>query len=568
MVGSCVLRVFDVHGQICQVAGRHFLFLVGAFQVGDFDLEGLLEGFLLDIGDGELDLFAQVGDVCQDSVAASGVVTLGPFNRKSGIDSGLDDVGSKVKLDSGGIHVIGGSLSGTFFGGSDEDFVVLESADLLLDEGQEPGSRADTSGFKHKCQLEEDIDDRVAQESNREASGNQLPCDGSEDGGGDGTHKTQVEHLLDRIRDAEDVVIDTNFNVNSGNTGNDEEASSDGHLATAHESGKVLSSVLEKAVASLQSKTGRTAFRLGKLGDGEESNLHTLEKSNTAHEDKEENEGDGVRESFPGGGLSTVESFNGNGKGKSKNAKGEKDASPEEDQCDPGFRRLVGFDRLSSGPVSNHTDQIRSVHDTGDLNKSSNPVGEGHEVVVDVVKHAVRSIDLRSQLTDGDVLQDHGKPRAEEDCGNPVREIEDISACKRSSAKTNGEVNEDNHELTSHEVSVEVVSLVSPSGDLVGDRVGFAVEFSVDWGKTDHGALSSFDHRHPDDKSPHDETCGSWVNITGQLGVSGGNQGQDGDDREGQKEQGNDDTNPIQWSVRSVRSSSRHLEMGFFSDFF
>jgi len=192
------------------------------------------------------------------------------------------------------------------------------------------------------------------------------------------------------------------------------------------------------------------------------------------------------------------------------------------------------------------------VHDTGDFDTGSDAVGEGHEVGVDVVKHHVRSIALRSELSNNDVLQHHGNTGSEEDGSNPVRKSKNFGSGKRSSAKSDGEVDEDNHELTSHEVSVEVVSLVSPSGDLVGDRVRFAVEFAVDGWKTDQGALSSLNHGHPDDKSPHDDTGGGGVNIAGQLGVSGSDKRQNDDDREGQKEQGNDDSDPVKRSVGSV----------------
>ena len=62
------------------------------------------------------------------------------------------------------------------------------------------------------------------------------------------------------------------------------------------------------------------------------------------------------------------------------------------------------------------------------------------------------------------------------------------------------------------------------------DRVRFAVEFTVNRGKTDHGALSSLNHGHPDDKRPHDDTGSGRVNITGKLSVSSGDQRQNDDD--------------------------------------
>jgi hypothetical protein len=323
-------------------------------------------------------------------------------------------------------------------------------------------------------------------------------------------------------------------------------------LTTAHESRKVLSTVLEKAFASSESHRGRSTFRLRKLGDAEEGNLHTLKKTNAAHKNDEEDERDGIRKSFPGRGLSAVEGLDGDGKGEAKKCAGEKNTSPEEGESDSGLRRFVGLDRLSGGGGDNHVDKVGGVHDSGNLNTGGDSVGEGHEVGVDVVKHHVGSIALRSELSDDNILQNHSNTRSEEDGSDPVRKSENIGSRKRSSAKSDGEVDEDNHELTSHEVSVEVVSLVSPSGDLVGDRVGFAVEFTVNRRKTDHGALSSFHHGHPGDKRPHDDTGGDRVDIAGDLGVSSSNQGQNDDDGEGKKAQRKDNFNLVEGSTNSV----------------
>mmetsp|Transcript_25226 Transcript_25226/g.56393 ORF Transcript_25226/g.56393 Transcript_25226/m.56393 type:complete len:289 (+) Transcript_25226:511-1377(+) len=287
------------------------------------------------------------------------------------------------------------SLGCTFFRGSNVYFIILESADLALAEGKEPGGRADAGGFKEESGLEENINNRVAQESNGEAGSNQLPGDGPKDGGGDGSHESQVEQVfLDAVRDIEDVVFFPDINVDGGDTGNDEEAKGDSHLTTAHESRKILSTIAEQAVAGLQGHVGASTFRLGELGNSEESNLHTLKKTNATHEHNEEDEGDGLVESLPGRGLSAVKGFNGHSKSKREDTNREKNSSPEEGEGSSSFWRLIGFHRLSSGPISHNADQVRCVHDTSDLNCSSNPVGENHEIVVDVIKHHVRGIDL------------------------------------------------------------------------------------------------------------------------------------------------------------------------------
>ena len=546
----------------------HFL-VVDASKSINFELKGLFVSFLLSIESGSGDLFTKRLDVGKDVFATAGVSGGHLFKRSESLvevissDSSGVDEGSKVEVVFG-VAVIGVSLSGTFFRCSNVDFIELESTDLALDKSKEPSGGTDSSGFKEEGKLKEDKDNRVAQESNWEASSNQLPCNRSKDGGGNGSHESKVEELLDSVGDTEDVFVFTDNNVDGGNTGNDEEAKGDSHLTTAHESRKILSAVLEETLASSEGHRGRSTFRLRKLGDGEESNLHTFEKTDAAHKNKEEDEGDSVWKRFPSRGLSLVKGFNGDGKSESEDGKREKNTSPEEGEGKSGLRRLVGFDRLSSGPVNHVSDQVGSVHDTGDFDKSSNPVSEGHEVVVDVVKHHVGSITLRSKLSNDDVLQDHGNSGSKEDSLDPFRKSKNIGISSRSSAKSDSEVDEDNHELTAHKVSVQVVSLVSPSGDLVGDRVRFAVKFTVNWWKTNHGALSSFNHGHPDDKRPHDDTGRGRVDITGKLGVSGGDQSQNGDDGEDQEEETEYNTDPVEGGVRSMGVSSRHLEIVFF----
>jgi len=433
----------------------------------------------------------------------------------------------------------------------------LKSHGLALNPSEEPCSIADTGGLEKESGLEEYKDNRVTQESNGEAGCNQLPCDGSENGSGDGSHESQVEHLLDTIRDTKDVLVFTNNNVDSGDTGDNEEAKSDSHLATTHESRKVTSTILEKAFAGAEGQRRRSTFGLGELGNCEESNLHTFEKTDGAHKNEEKDKTDSLvgrfsHSKFPGRGLSTVKGLNGDSKGESKNSKREGDTCPEENKGRSRLWGLVGFNRLSSGPVGHHSDQVGCVHDTGNFNTSSNPIGESHEMGVDVVKHHVGSVTLGSQLSNNDILQYHSNTGSEEDGSDPVGKSENFGTGKRSSAKTNREVNEDNHELTSHEVSVKVVSLVSPSGDLVGDRMGFAVEFTVNWGKTNHGALSSFNHGHPDDENPKDYSGSDGVDITGKLSVSGSDQGKDDHNGEDQKEKGNDNSDLVEGGVDYV----------------
>jgi len=326
------IQLLGFASHLSQLAHGVGLLLVEGLQSVNFQLQGFLENSLFVLRGG-FDLFTKVSNVGHDLLALDNEVLFNSvhvFLRDGLLSNSVGrDVGSESKIFSS-VGGVGVSLGGTFFRSSNVNFVELESKSLALKEGKEPCGRADTGGLKEKGQLEEDVDNRVAQESNRELSSNQLPGDGSKDGGGKGSHESQVEHSLDGVRDTKDVGFVSDIHVDGGDTGDNEEAKSDSHLATAHESRKILATVAEQAVASLEGEAGRSTFGLGELGDGEESNLHTLEKTDAAHENDEEDEGDSIRKSFPCRGLSTVEGFDGDGKGEAQNGKREKNTSPEE----------------------------------------------------------------------------------------------------------------------------------------------------------------------------------------------------------------------------------------------
>ena len=159
------------------------------------------------------------------------------------------------------------------------------------------------------------------------------------------------------------------------------------------------------------------------------------------------------------------------------------------------------------------------MHETSSFNDEGRVESEGHEVSVDVVKHAVRGVNLGGELSDGDNDQNHGNTRSEEDVLDDLGHSKSVGSLKRRSTKVDSKVDEDNHELTSYEVTIQVVSLVSERADLVGDGVRFLVKVTVDGGKTDHGALSSFDHGHPKDSEPENDDGESRVDVVGDPGI-------------------------------------------------
>ena len=113
---------------------------------------------------------------------------------------------------------------------------------------------------------------------------------------------------------------------------------------------------------------------------------------------------------------------------------------------------LVGHNWLAGNHVGSNLDEVGEVHDTSLLNEECNPQGEGHEMVVDVVKHTVRGIDLRSQLSNDDIGQHHGNTRFQKDLDDHIWHVEDSGTSKRSSTQGDTEVNKDNHELTTHQL--------------------------------------------------------------------------------------------------------------------
>ena len=156
----------------------------------------------------------------------------------------------------------------------------------------------------------------------------------------------------------------------------------------------------EQELAGLLGEAGVTTFVLRDLGNGEEGDLHTLKQTDDGHEDEEEDDGNASGNTFPHGSLAAEESRQGDSQGKTKDAHGQKEAEPEEDCQKPFLGGSVGLDGLAGKLGNNHGDKVGAVQETGELDEHGNPESEDGEPVVDVVKHAVRGVDLRVELTD------------------------------------------------------------------------------------------------------------------------------------------------------------------------
>jgi hypothetical protein len=437
------------------------------------------------------------------------------------------------------VFVVSHLLGTTLFSSSNVDFVTLETGNLLVEGGKDPGTLAETGGFKAKADAEEDVDQRIGQELKGEGGGNQLPRDGSGNGQEDGTKETKVEEFLKTVRDTEDVLF-TVIDFNGSDTGDDEHARDNAKLTANHETGKVLATALEEKFAGLLGKDGVTTFVGGDTGDGEESNLHTFEETNDAHEDKEENHGDTGGDLFPDGSLAGEESIQSGGEAETEDSKRHKTTGPEEGGGETITRGLVGLNGLSGHLGDEDLDNVGSMQQAGELNRHGDVESEDGKVVVDVVKHARASVDLGVELTDHAGKEDHAKTRTEEHVDDPVGESPEFGVGVGTGGHVDGKDGQDNHELATQKVAVEVVTGVGELGRHVGLGVGLLEEFSVDGGKTDQGTLASFHHREPGDGTDEDDKGKRRVDVARDTGLTIGHQSEDQRNREGEETARND----------------------------
>ena len=125
--------------------------------------------------------------------------------------------------------------------------------------------------------------------------------------------------------------------------------------------------------------------------------------------------------------------------------------------------------------------------------------------------------DLGVELADHASEEDHGDSRNEEDVDDPVGHAPEFDAVAIAavggSAELDDEYDQNDHELTAEEVSVEVVSLVDELHAPVGHGVALTVKFGVDGAKANEGSLPTLDHGQPDDGEQHDDEGEDWARL-------------------------------------------------------
>jgi hypothetical protein len=168
---------------------------------------------------------------------------------------------------------------------------------------------------------------------------------------------------------------------------------------------------------------------------------------------------------------------------------------------------------------------------TGELNGHGNVKSKESKVVVNVIKHTQRCIDLRVELTNHTSEENHGKSNSEEDINHPLRKSPKLGTFNGSSRDVDTEYDENNHKLTSEKVTVKIVSLVGDGSTLVGKRVGVLVKFFVDGGESNERPLPTLNHGKPDDGDPDQSVGSSRVSIRGKTSLSICNQAHNEDNR-------------------------------------
>ena len=421
--------------------------------------------------------------------------------------------------------LIGVVVGSTLLGSSNVYLVIFVFKNLLHDTSQYPCSGAKSSPLKEEGKAQKNVGNGVVQEGDGEGRCRQLPGDGGNDGSNNSGVEAKVEEGLGTVSDSEDVLSLSGHDGHGGDGSNDEERGNHGELTSNHESRKVLSITLEEELTGLAAEERSSTLIGRKLGNSEEGNLHTLQHTNDGAEEEEEEDGDTVGNTGVLVNhlcLSLEESGDDDSQGESKDGKRHEHTSPEEGKCQSSLGLFVGLDGLSRKNGEDVLDQVGRVHDTGELNGHGNVEGEESEVVVDEVDHTVGSIDLGGELSKLTCEDDHTESNIKEDCFQPSGHTEHISiSTGRGTAQVDHENYQKNHELTAHEVTIQVVSQEGGGGVQVCDRVGVLVKLGVDGRKTNEGGLLSLNHREPYDGGNAHEEGGPWRSIGGELGVSG-----------------------------------------------
>jgi hypothetical protein len=265
----------------------------------------------------------------------------------------------------------------TRLSGSNVYLISLESRNPLVNSCDNPCSCTDSGGLKEESKAEQDVGDGVVQECDGESRSNELPRDGSNDGGDECSKKTSVEKFLKSIIDSKDVLGSILvLKLYRGYTSDEKHTRYNTELTSNHESRKVVSFSRVEQVTCFLSPDGISTLGSWDLCNSEESNLHTLEHTNNRHEEEEDDDCEPSRYSLPHGSFFGEESLKGNGETEAKYNAREEASAPEENILSKGAGLFVSLD-LRSGKFGNDVlNNVSRVQKSREFDEHSDPEGE------------------------------------------------------------------------------------------------------------------------------------------------------------------------------------------------
>jgi hypothetical protein len=221
-------------------------------------------------------------------------------------------------------------------------------------------------------------------------------------------------------------------------------------------------------------------------------------------------------------------------KGKAQDTNGPDATGKEEEILERRLRWFVGFNGLLGKGRDDILDNVRCMDHATEFDAHAATEREVVDVVIEVVKHAVTSVDLRVQLSNHGGDENHVDTNAQKDGKDPLGKIPKCGSFDSTSGLVNSKDDKDDHELTTKKVAIKSITSVSDDGALVRNGVTFLVEFSVNRRQTNQSGLSSFNDTQPKNCKPQQAKCEGGVDLSRQGGLAGEDQTQDESNGEGE----------------------------------
>jgi len=259
---------------------------------------------------------------------------------KTGEDNHV--TGSNVEI----LFIICHVLSSAFLGGSNVDFIALETGDFLVDPSENPCPIEKSTSLQSQIDLEEKKGGRDGHEEDGEGRRRKPPRNGTDDRRNESAEKTRVEELLRSFRDAKNGRL-ARSDIRRSDLRDEEHAGHDTELSPNHVARKVDTWLaifaLEKDFACLPGPHVFSSFVFLQLGDSKVGNLGCFKQANDAHENKEEDNSGGRWNTFPHRCLALKERSQSHREAEDQACDGKENEQPEEEILDSIAWRLLRF---------------------------------------------------------------------------------------------------------------------------------------------------------------------------------------------------------------------------------